>query len=153
MILEIIVLLALAAVAGFAAAPLLLRRSSIEEMRLLIQHGGSAELLSSAWAEDDFPEFFSESWGQGGRESYVALARSLRGGKYGRSRELLSRLIRIEDERQSAKSGAAAPGADERFRQRMLAMLEGYRGMDGFESVLAAFLERRYTERKDGARS
>jgi hypothetical protein len=192
---EMLALIALGALAGFGLAPYMLRQSSIEEMGLLIEEGSSDSLLKSLWAEDEFPEFFASGWDEDDRAFYKRLSRRLRGARYGESRKLILKLIRIEDERQEAKGklpsevpapepqawsgaegaaqgggppggtvrllrrGAAEPeaaapkeGGDRHYSLRMTSLLEAYKRKGGFESVLAAFIEKRYKERKDGDR-
>ncbi len=136
--------------AGYFIGTAMLRMSAIEEMGILIDSGSSKDLLESRWGEDEFPDFFAAAWGTNGREFYKRLSRSLKDARYGRSRRLLQRLIRIEDEREGAKRSGAA--TDDAFREKALSALAAYRGRGGFESVLASFIERAYTERKHGDR-
>ncbi len=141
---------AVAVAAGYAVGSWMLRKSAIEEMGILIENGSTAELLESRWGEDEFPDFFAAAWGSGGRDFYRSLSKALRGARYGESRRLLARLIRVEDDREKAKG---APGSsDEGFRARSLSTLGSFRGKGGFESVLSAFIEKGYTERKHGDR-
>ncbi len=139
-----------AVIAGYFIGSGMLRMAAIEEMGILIENGSSKELLESRWGEDEFPDFFAAGWGRSGREFYRSLSSSLRGGRYGESRRLLARLIRIEDDRERAKGTAGS--SDDGFRARTLGVLSEYRKRGGFESVLAAFIERAYTERKHGDR-
>ncbi len=161
MSIELVLVVGAGAIAGFALAPLMLRRAAVEEMGIIVSEGSTASFLSGGWGEDEFPEFFASGWGKDDREFYRRLSHALAGARYGRSRKMILKLIRIEDERLAAKSadaqarpkgGAAIEGrdADRAYLVRILSVLDSYKRGGGFESVLAAFIEKRYMERKDG---
>ena len=148
MSIELLIIIALFAIGGFAASPLLLREVAVEEMGLLLQNSTSSAFLGSSWSEDDFPEFFASEWDGNGRRFYRQMSASLKGSRYGKSRKMLIKLIRVEDEREAAK--AKCSESDEPFRARSVSILEEYRAGGGFESVLAAFILKRHEERRHG---
>jgi hypothetical protein len=141
---ELVLVGAAAIGAGFAIAERMLRQSTLEELGILLSTSDTAWLLQSGWADEDFPALGRAGWGRGERGFYLRLMKRMRGPAYGRSRKLLRQLVRIEDERQSAKKGAARDDAP--FKARELALLSSYREGGGFEAFLAEFLEKRHME-------
>jgi hypothetical protein len=138
----------LAIASGYALSESMVRDSSAQEMRILLQTSDTGWLLSSGWGAEEFPEFFGADWKGNDRQFYAKLSRRMKGARYGSSRRLLRNLIRIQDERQAAKAdmGTREDGAS----LRTAAVLAGCRGNDDFSGLLAQFLEKRHLERSTG---
>ena len=129
---------------GMAASSLMLRESTLEELRILLKTESTASILSGRWGEEEFPELFGSDWKDDTRGFYAGLMRGMSKKEYGSSRKLLRALIRIEDERQAAKGKTTD---DSEFTKRERALIESYKRKEDFSGFLAAFLEKRHLER------
>lgn len=129
---------------GIAISGLMLRESTLEELRILLQTDSTDDIISARWGEEEFPAIFRIDWSADTRKSYMRLMRLLRKNKYGRSRELLHALIRIEDEQQAAKG---SDREDAQFTERTRALIDSYKRNEDFSGFLAAFIEKRHMER------
>jgi len=134
-----------AIVCGCAISGLLLRESTVGELRILIDTDTTSSIIEQGWGEEEFPSFFRAEWSADTRESYIKLMKKMRGEKYGKSRRLLRMLIRIEDEREAGKSRKAMDDAE--FTKRMQDTVSEYKRNEDFSGFLAAFIEKRHMER------
>lgn len=138
-------------IAGYLLSEVMLRDSVIDELDILLQSSNTDWILESSWGEEDFPVFFRPKW-ESSRVFYAKLRRSMRKSKYGSSSRLLTKLLRIQDQRQEAKKDLEK--GDEKFKTRTRIVLAEFSQNDDFGGFLSRFLEKRHKERVDnGARS
>ena len=134
---------AAALAAGYAISDIMLRKSTVEELHILLATDSTEKILAGEWGFEEFPEFFMMEWRASTRESYRKLLHHVRRAEYGKSRRLLVSLIKIEDERQESKGKKTS---DERFIKRTGAIIAKYKHSEDFSGFLAAFIEKRHME-------
>lgn len=126
-----------------AISSMILRESTLEHLRILLQTDSTDDILSGNVGVEDFPALFRPEWSAKTRKSYRKLMKAMRKAQYGKSSKLLHALIKIEDEQQAAKGKEAD---DAMFTKRARAVVESYKENDDFSGFLAAFIEKRHTE-------